>query len=179
MNTLKALAPLSLAVAALTLGACTQNPTRDDRRSDAPAPRSQPAPRATAPAAAPTPPAASAPVSPRPAPGAPASEAQAQFTGIEVCDEYLATYKACHTVIGAYAADQIDARLATLRTTWQQRAADPAQRDGLAAQCESIAAEMETALDGRDCELPESDFVEPGSATFDNVEGDSTRGRAH
>jgi hypothetical protein len=38
----------------------------------------------------------------------------------------------------------------------------------------SIADEMDTALDGRDCDVPESDFVQPEDPAFDNVEGDST-----
>jgi hypothetical protein len=174
MTTLKAFAPMSVAVIALALGACAQNQTRDDRRSDAPAPRAEPARRPVAPEAAPTPPAASAPATPRSAPAAPVGDVDPQFTGIEVCDEYLARYKACHTVIAAFPADQIDSRLETLRKTWQERASDPAQRDSLTAQCQSISDEMETALDGRDCDAPESDFVQPEDPEFDNVEGDST-----
>lgn len=177
MTSTRKLAPLYLAIAALALGACAQQQTRDQRRSDEPAPRATTPVRPSEPLAAPTPPAASAPADRRIAPAAPAVDASigdAQFTGIRICDEYLARYKACHTVIGVVDPAQLDSRLATLRSTWQQRAKDPAQRDALTAQCQSISDEMDAALNDRDCDLPESDFVEPDSTNFDNVEGDST-----
>lgn len=177
MTLTRKLAPISLAIAALALGACAQQQTRDQRRSDDSAPRASTPARPSEPLAAPTPPAASAPADRRAAPATPAVDASigyAQFTGIPICDEYLARYKACHTVIGIVAVDQLDSRLATLRNTWQERAKDPAQRDSLTAQCQSISDEMDKALNGRDCELPESDFVEPDRTNFENVEGDST-----
>jgi hypothetical protein len=173
MNTLKAFAPMSVAVIALALGACAQNQTRDDRRSDTPAPRADTQRRPVAPEAAPTPPAASVPATPRSAPVAPVGEVDPQFTGIEVCDEYLARYNACHATIGTNI-EQRDSRLAELRKVWQERARDTSQIEALTTQCQSLADSMEEALDGRDCELPESDFFQPEDPAFDNVEGDST-----
>lgn len=75
-----------------------------------------------------------------------------------MCDEYLATYKACHTVIGT-APDTLDERLNRLRTTWQERARDPAQHEALTAQCQNLTDTMKEALNGRDCPQPESDFI--------------------
>lgn len=157
-----------LAILALTSGiglltACAQQRTRGDREAEAPAPSPRSAPIApTAPEAAPAPPAASAPASPAPdRQEAPiVSGVDIQFTGIQACDEYLASYKACHSVIGSYAPDQIDERLAMLRATWLEKARDPEQREALEAQCNSVAETMKEALNGRECKLPESDFVE-------------------
>jgi hypothetical protein len=156
--TISKVSPLLVCVT-LALGACAQRPTRDDRgqTTPPPAPRTAPA-TPSAPAAAPTPPAAATPATPASAPETPA-DAQRQFTGIEVCDEYLATYKSCHSVIGAYPVESLDERLSQLRATWQERAGDPAQLEALTAQCQNLTDTMKEALDGRDCPQPASDFV--------------------
>lgn len=175
MRTKNALAPLALSLIALVLGACANRQTRDDMRTDAPppAPRTQPAPtQPREPAAAPTPPAASAPATPRAtdAPAAPADDTEAQFTGIDVCDEYLARYTACHSTIGVVPADQIDERLASLRASLQERARDRTQHEALRAQCQSLTDTMEEALDDRDCELPENDFYRPEDTPRDTTD---------
>ncbi len=139
----------------LALGACAQRPTRDEAPRSAPTPRSAPS-APSAPAAAPAPPAAAAPSAPL---AATPEDAPREFTGIAVCDEYLATYKACHSVIGAYSADAMNERLNGLRTTWQERARDPAQHESLTVQCQNLTDTMKEALDGRDCPQAESEFV--------------------
>lgn len=161
---------LAVSLIALVLGACANREPRDDTRSNAPQPatRTQSAPtQPRDPAAAPTPAAASAPTTPPMAevPVTPADDAEPQFTGIEVCDEYLARYRACHSTIGVVAADQIDERLATLRATWQERARNVSEHEALRAQCQNLTDTMQEALNGRDCELPENDFYRPDAGT--------------
>ncbi len=145
-----------LSISVLALSACGTQRTRDGDGA-APPPASAPPPPVAAPAA-PTPPAAT------PAPRAaqvPDPAAEAEFTGVMVCDEYLASYRDCHRVVGAVAPDTVEQRLASLRATWQEQARDPAQHEALEAQCQSLTDTMKEALDGRDCTPAESDFVRP------------------
>jgi len=172
------LAPIAVACATLMIGACAQQQTRDSSpETDAP-PRRATTTRPVEPAAAPTPPAAAAPVtgSRTATPTAPSSttDSGAQFTGIAVCDEYLATYRACNSVITTFTITQIDDNLAALRSTWQADARDPDKRAALEQNCRNLTTLRDEALDDRDCELRESDFVEPDRTDFENVEGDST-----
>jgi hypothetical protein len=140
--------------AALALGACTGDGTRSDvAYDDEDTPRSAPAERpATAPAPAT---AATAPkrapidatTTPAPAPLAGDDE----LVGVESCDDYLETYRSCHRALGMYPPETIDARFQELRSSFVARAADPSTHDSLSKQCESLAEDMETALDGKDC----------------------------
>ncbi len=150
-----ALAVLSISV--LALAACGTQRTRDDGGTSARPPASVPPPATTP--AAPTPPAAAPARRATPVPD-PATEAE--FTGVMACDEYLASYRDCHRVIGALRPDIIDDRLQELRATWQEMAGDPAKRETLEAQCQSLTDTMKEALDGRECTPAESEFVQPG-----------------
>jgi hypothetical protein len=175
MTTKNALAPLALSLIALVLGACANRQTRDDARTDAPppAPRAQPAPtQPREPAAAPTPPAASAPATDRGVDAAVSAidETEAQFTGVQVCDEYLASYRACNAVTTNFTAEQIDQRLAELRASWQARAADPAARGTLEQDCQRLTDLMKQALGDRECELPENDFYRPEDTPPDTTD---------
>ncbi len=148
---------LVLALSMLVLSACAQKQTRSD--DVAPAPGSQGAPPPAAPAVAPTPPAA-APAPRAPVPPTP-SEASRQFTGVSVCDEYLASYRGCHRVIGTTDPAVAEQRLESLRANWQSLARDPDQRETLVSQCQNLTDLMKDALNGRSCEPPETDFVQP------------------
>lgn len=143
-----------VALATLTLGACAHREPRSDRSASTPEPATQQE------EAVRTPPAASPPRASQETGVPPDADSEQQFTGIEVCDEYLASYKACHSVIGAYSPEDIDGRLAALRVNWLAKARDPAQRPLLEEQCQSLTATMKEALNDRECEQPESDFIE-------------------
>lgn len=156
MKTRKIVAVPSVMMVML-LAACAQPQTRQDRGPATPSSGESVPIAPTAAEAAPSPAAASAPASPE----APiVSDVHIQFTGIQVCDDYLASYKACHYVIGTYATNQIDERLTMLKNAWLERARDPEQREALEVQCNSVAESMKEALNGRKCESPMSDFVE-------------------
>lgn len=163
MKTKNTLAISTLLATTLILGACARQQTRDNRDTapEADDATSAAAPIApSAPVAAPAPPAASPQQEPQDQSTQLAHDAHIQFTGIQACDEYLASYKACHSVIGSYAPEQIGERLSMLRATWLEKARDPDQREALEAQCNSVTATMQEALNGRECTLPESDFIE-------------------
>lgn len=163
-----ALKRLALVIAgAFALGACTGDATRSDvayEDETRPAPAAEPAPRTTAaPAPKRVPSDASAPAE-SPSLPPPAPIADDELVGVESCDDYLETYRSCHRVIAMYPPDSIEGRYQTLRARLVENARDPANHDGLALQCESLARDMETALDGRDCpdepELDESVAVD-------------------
>lgn len=149
---------LVLVTAMLVVSACAQKQTRPDDAS--PTSGSQGAPPPAAPVAVPTPPAA-APAPRVPSPTSPPEEGR-QFTGVAVCDEYLASYLDCHRVIGATDPASTGQRLETLRASWQSLARDPDQRESLVAQCQNLTDLMKDALDGRECTSPASEFVQPG-----------------
>ncbi len=158
--------PLAIA-AAFALAACTTDSTRSDvadEREYAPAPAAAPAPapkraptRSTAPATAATP---TEPIAPL---------ADDELVGVESCDDYLENYRSCHRVIALYPVDSIESRFQQLRDSLVQRASDPANLDALDQQCESLAADMKTALDGRDC--PEDDTLADSSLEDDDRDG--------
>jgi hypothetical protein len=156
---------LALVIAgAFALGACTGDATRSDvayEDETRPAPAAEPAPRTAprttaAPAPKRAPSDASAPADSSLPPPAPVADDE--LVGVESCDDYLETYRSCHRVIAMYPPDSIEERFQTLRARLVENARDPAKHDGLALQCESLARDMETALDGRDCpDEPEID----------------------
>lgn len=144
-----------IALAVLILGACAHRETHSDSSASTSRPASQED------EAVRIPPAATPPESPR-EPEVPADDLQ--FTGIEVCDEYLASYKACHSVIRAYSPEDVDRRLAALRANWLAKSRDPAQHPMLEDQCQSLTDTMKEALNDRECEQSESDFIEADEA---------------
>ena len=179
MNRTWKLIPLAIA-GALALSACTGDATRsdvaydddttskrDDTRSSAPAARTQPAPAATTQAA------------PKRAPAAPAGTttpalADDELVGVEACDDYLETYRGCHRALGMYPPDSIEARFQQLRSSFVARATDPATHESLERQCESLAEDMETALDGRDC-AKDVDVI--AESSLEDAIGDDTPDR--
>ncbi len=75
-------------------------------------------------------------------------------TGIPACDDYLASYKACHRAAHIFPADTIQSHYETMRTTLLEQSRDPKQREILPARCRSLNKLMREALHGKSCEMP-------------------------
>ncbi|HVF34157.1 MAG TPA: hypothetical protein VND91_02415 [Candidatus Saccharimonadia bacterium] len=159
----------SLLVIALAaaLSSCSRDATRSDTAYDDRDEKVEPmpAPRA-APVAAPAP--KRAPASPA-SPATPA-DSDDELVGVEACDDYLENYRSCHRVLGMYPADTLESRYQKLRSELVARSLDSAARDGLKAQCESLADDMSTALDGRDC--PDDTTVAGEASLEDAIDDD-------
>lgn len=86
-----------------------------------------------------------------PRPHAPVAPPAAAITGIPDCDQYLASYAACHRTAGIFPADQVQAHEQSMRQSLLDAAADPGTRPYLAARCRVLATQLEQALHGRAC----------------------------
>lgn len=153
----KAFTQALMFVCVALLAACSHQA----RRNADPEPPSAPVSAPSTPVVespAPTPPAA-APAAASPSSG---QVDGAQFTGVAVCDEYLASYRACRLTLGALSEDVINERVETWRARWQAMARDPTKREELEQQCQNLTAVIQDALGGRKCDAPEADFVQPG-----------------
>jgi hypothetical protein len=73
-------------------------------------------------------------------------------TGIPACDDYLASYVACHRAAAIYKPDQIQGRYEAMRTSLLRDSQDPDIRPQLAARCNSLASQLRQALHGKSCE---------------------------
>jgi len=87
---------------------------------------------------------------PRAAKKAPA-EALPDNTGVPSCDNYLATYIACHQAAAIYAPDQIEGRYEEMRNTLLRDSVDPSARPQLDRRCTSLASQLHQALHGKSC----------------------------
>lgn len=84
--------------------------------------------------------------------GADADEAGLpQRTGIAACDDYLASYMACHRTAQIFTADQLPARYQAMRTSLLRDSQNPDIRPQLAARCNSLATQLRQALHGKPC----------------------------
>ena len=83
---------------------------------------------------------------------APEQAALPQSTGIPACDDYLASYVACHQAAQIYKPDQIQGRYEAMRTSLLRDAQDPKIRPNLAARCNSLASQLRQALHGKSCQ---------------------------
>lgn len=72
-------------------------------------------------------------------------------TGIAACDEYLASYKSCHLAAGVFARDQIEPRYEMMRESLLRQSQDPDMRDQLGTRCTSLAKQLKDALHGKSC----------------------------
>ncbi|HEV2538795.1 MAG TPA: hypothetical protein VGU03_03725 [Frateuria sp.] len=72
-------------------------------------------------------------------------------TGIPACDDYLASYVACHRAAAIYKPDQIQPRYEAMRTSLLRDSQDPQIRPNLAARCNSLASQLREALHGKSC----------------------------
>ncbi|UGB37328.1 hypothetical protein [Frateuria soli] len=140
--------------AGLMLTGCAGHPTRSGPSGTGPsrpASQNQPTPR-TRPSETPSTSqadhggrnaATGAPEQPAPLP---------ESTGIPACDNYLASYVACHRAAAIYKPGEIQGRYEAMRTSLLRDAQDPAIRPNLATRCNSLASQLRQALHGKSCE---------------------------
>lgn len=103
----------------------------------------------------------------RPAPAAAAANASAPaaetarkeseetlpaHTGIQACDDYLASYRACHRAAAIYKPDQIESHYQQMRQSLLRDSLRPEIRPQLGARCNSLARSLRQALHGKACE---------------------------
>jgi hypothetical protein len=81
----------------------------------------------------------------------PAGKSLPSSTGIPACDDYLASYVACHRAAAIYAPDQIDTHYQAMRTSLLTDSLDPTIRPQLGARCTSLAVQLRQALHGKSC----------------------------
>jgi hypothetical protein len=81
----------------------------------------------------------------------PAGKPLPSSTGIPACDDYLASYVACHRAAGIYSPDQIDPHYQDMRTSLLRDSLDPTIRPQLGARCTSLALQLRQALHGKSC----------------------------
>ncbi|HTH68869.1 MAG TPA: hypothetical protein VL545_11475 [Rhodanobacter sp.] len=72
-------------------------------------------------------------------------------TGIAACDDYLASYLACHRAAAIYAPDQLQSRYEAMRSSLLRDSKNPDIRPQLAARCNSLASQLRQALHGKSC----------------------------
>ncbi|WP_236585444.1 hypothetical protein [Dyella sp. EPa41] len=82
--------------------------------------------------------------------GAPATS-QAGNTGIPACDDYLASYVACHRTAAIYPPDQIEGHYEAMRDSLMRDSQDPNIRPQLGGRCTALAQTLRQALHGRSC----------------------------
>lgn len=81
-----------------------------------------------------------------------AKAALPETTGVPACDDYLASYVACHQAAQIYKPDQIQGRYEAMRTSLLRDSQDPKIRPNLAARCNSLASQLRQALHGKSCQ---------------------------
>ena len=145
------LALCSLIVGGIALAGCSSQPATPTTPTT---PTSSTAGRSHAGSATPAPPRTTGgTATPRPkavAPGAPAAT-QAGSTGIPACDDYLASYVACHRTAAIYPADQIEGHYEAMRDSLLRDSQDPNTRPQLGGRCTALAQTLRQALHGRSC----------------------------
>lgn len=95
----------------------------------------------------------------RPAPPAAAAETARKeseaglpaHTGIQACDDYLASYRACHRAAAIYKPDQIESHYQQMRQSLLRDSLRPEIRSQLGARCNSLARTLRQALHGKAC----------------------------
>ena len=95
-------------------------------------------------------------VTAKPRPTAPAqpetSSTAPAKTGIAACDDYLASYVACHRAAGIYAPDQIETRYDQMRHSLIEDSQDPDMRPQLGTRCVALANQLHQVLHGKSCD---------------------------
>ena len=74
-------------------------------------------------------------------------------TGIAACDDYLASYMACHRAAGIYTPSQLPLRYQAMRTSLLRDSENPDIRPQLADRCNSLATTLREALHGKSCAM--------------------------
>lgn len=81
-----------------------------------------------------------------------AENTDSERTGIAACDDYLASYMACHRAAAIYTPEQLPLRYQALRTTLLRDSKNPKIRPNLAARCNSLARTLRDSLHGKSCD---------------------------
>lgn len=76
---------------------------------------------------------------------------QSEITGITACDDYLASYLACHRAAAIFPPNQLQSRYEAMRAGLLRDAKNPDIRPQLAARCNSLASQLRQALHGKSC----------------------------
>ncbi len=75
-------------------------------------------------------------------------------TGIPACDDYLASYMACHRAANIFVVPgQLQSHYNEMRTSLLRDSQDPDIRPQLAARCNSLASQLRDALHGKSCDV--------------------------
>lgn len=74
-------------------------------------------------------------------------------TGIQACDDYLASYMACHRAAGIFPPAQLPERYEAMRSGLLRDSMNPDIRPQLAARCNSLASDLRTSLHGKACDM--------------------------
>ncbi len=82
-------------------------------------------------------------------------------TGIAACDDYLASYLACHRAAAIFPPNQLQSRYEAMRSSLLRDSKNPDIRPQLAARCNSLASQLRQALHGKSC----AENPAPGSGT--------------
>lgn len=82
------------------------------------------------------------------------SEKLPDNTGIPACDDYLATYVACHQAANIFAPDQLQERYQMMRTSLLRDSLNPDIRPQLSSRCLSLSNQLHQALHGKSCNAP-------------------------
>ncbi|RAO75940.1 hypothetical protein CA260_14420 [Dyella jiangningensis] len=146
------LALLSLISGGIALAGCSSQPTATTTTTTTTTGRSHTgASTSTSPRSTGT----SAPRSRTAAPGATGAPAAATgptgSTGIPACDDYLASYVACHRTAAIYPPDQIEGHYEAMRDSLLRDSQDPNTRPQLGGRCTALAQTLRQALHGRSC----------------------------
>lgn len=136
------LALLALLVTGLTVAGCADKPARHTTTTGT---RTTATATTSARSSAATKPRPTTPAQPETSSNLPAK------TGIAACDDYLASYVACHQAAGIYAPDQIETRYDQMRHSLIEDSQDPDMRPQLGTRCVALANQLHQVLHGKSC----------------------------
>lgn len=72
-------------------------------------------------------------------------------TGIPACDDYLASYKACHRAAHIFSKGSLEKHYEMMRTSLLRQSMNPKTRKILPERCRSLAKLLHEALHGKSC----------------------------
>jgi hypothetical protein len=143
MSTSSARLALLTLITGLTMAGCADKPTRHTTTTGS---THATAASTGSRSSAATRPRAATPTQPETSPGQPTK------TGIAACDDYLASYVACHRAAGIYAPDQIESRYDQMRHSLIEDSQDPDMRPQLGTRCVALANQLHQVLHGKSCD---------------------------
>ncbi len=99
----------------------------------------------------------------KPKPAKPQGTPLPEKTGISACDDYLASYVACHRAAAIFPPDQIQGRYEDMRSSLLRDSMNPDVRPELGSRCTSLAISLRQALHGKSCDA--TNTAAPASTT--------------